>query len=418
MTSVGRTPPTLWAVVAMIAIAFAFAGCRGDAGGQAAGPGGPGMKGPRGPQATPVRVAEVRTGAIEARTGYVAETRPKADVRLSAEISGIVEAVHVDLGDRVEAGQLLARVRGQTFVQAVREAQASLAHGEAATLRATVDLELAERERERGARLVERGALTRAEFEAIDGRYRLAQAALELARAESQQRQARLDRARVDLSNTRVEAPFSGAIAERSVEPGALIGPGNPLFRMVDTGAIVVRFSAPEADVARLAVGQAVEVAFDAVGGPPLTGRIDRIAPLVDAQTRTTPVEVVLEAADGVRPGMFARVTAVLETRDDVPLVPTPALVRRQLDGETESTEGVFIVRGETAHFVPVEVGLRSRQQIEIRRGAEPGEKVVVAGHSDLRDGAVVNVVDGERAGGRGGAPEARRDGAKGRQEG
>ena len=377
---------------------MALLGCdnRQEAGGGGPG-GGPGMmKGAGGGgRATAVRVEAVELGAIDARSTYVAETRPRSDVRLAAEVSGVVEEVNADLGDRVEAGQLLARIRGRTFGQAVREAEASVAHAEAAILRASVDLELAEKERDRAQNLHARGALTRAELDGIEGRYSGAQAALALAEADAQQRRARLERARIDMANTRVLAPFAGFVAERLVDPGALVSPGAQLFRVVDSESVVVRFAAPESDVARLQVGQEVSVDFDAGGIPRSSGRINRISPVVDPKTRTTPVEIVIEAGDRIRPGMFARVTATLESKEDVPLVPAAALVRRQLDDDTEAREGVFVVRDDRAHFSAVEIGLRSRESLEIVNGVSVGDSIVVAGQSDLRHGASLRLVNG-----------------------
>lgn len=347
-----------------------------------------------GPQATVVRVAKVAAGSIDARSTYVAETRPGADVRLSAEVSGILEAVYVDLGDEVERGQILARVRSGTFSQAVGEARASVGQAEAAVLRAGVDLDLAEKELHRAGKLHERGAITGSEMETIEGRHRSARAALELARADERARRARLERARIDMANTKIAAPFSGAIAERSVDPGALVSPGTQLFRIIDTGQIVARFAAPSADVARMAVGKDVEVSFDALGGPPIRGMIDRVSPLVDQQTRTTAVEVILDGGDGVRPGMFARVTAVLESREDVPLAPVPALVSRQVSDVDQARDGVFVVRGETAHFTVIEQGVRGRDYVEVLGGLEVGDSIVVAGHSQLRDGGAVRLFE------------------------
>lgn len=354
---------------------------------------GPGRRGPQGERSVPVTTTAVRTGAIAEHAVYVAELRPRRDVKLSAEVTGRVRRVEVHLGDRVKKGALLAQLDDRQFRQAVREARAAVELAEAGELKARVELDSAKRDLDRKAPLVKKSLLSKGEFDVVTSRHETARSALELARAQTAQAKARLERALLDLGNTKIEAPFDGAVAARNVDPGALVSPGTSLFRMTDVDHLVVRFAAPERDVVRLEKGQEVRVALDALPGLDYRGAVDRISPVVDTETRTTPVEVRLANDGRLKPGMFARVEVTLARRDDAVVVPASAVVRRQ-DGGDAAVEGVFVVDGETAHYTPVTVGIRSREILEIADGVSVGQEVVTAGHSELKDGAKVRSVD------------------------
>jgi len=155
---------------------------------------------------------------------------------------------------------------------------------------------------------------------------------------------------------------------------------------------MVARVGVSELDVVELRPGEATIVQLDAYPGRILSGRIRRVFPAGDPQTRLVPVEVELgaEAAALARPGFLARVTFELGARENVVLVPASAIV----SGSGGAT-AVFVIEGGVAMRRTVETGLTSEGQVEIVAGLAAGETVVTTGANALRDGAPVRVVGG-----------------------
>lgn len=311
----------------------------------------------------PVATTRAEAGNIARTVGISGIVEPIRRVFVNSQLSGEVREVRAEEGDRVGAGSLLARLDD-------RQLRAELSAAESAW-------EVADAALRRAEALRASEVITQAEFE----ERRSAHAAAE----------ARLEQVRTQLGYTDVRAPITGMVSERDVEVGHVVSPQTRLFTVDDLSTLVVRVRASERDVVLLSAGQPVEVVLDAFPGRPVEGRIRRIFPSADPETRLVPVEVALsgEAARQARPGFLARVTLSLESREGVLQVPTSAIVSR--GGE----EIVFVVEDGRAWQRPVRSGLVFRGQVEVAEGLEAGEQVVTAGHAELRDGAPVRVTAG-----------------------
>jgi len=325
-----------------------------------------------------VRTATVVEGPVVRRTSVSGQVRPIRRVFVNSQMSAEVRAVRVEEGDRVRAGDLMIRLDD-------RDARADLAAAEAR-------YEVAKTAYERAEALVEADIITEADFEQERTAY---------ASAESE-----LERARTRMSYTEVRAPVSGTVTEKTVEMGTVVGVQDRLFAIDDLSTLVVRTRISELDVVHLEVGERVEVQLDAFPGRRLEGRIRRIFPAADAETRLVPVEVQLVDADPseVRPGFLARVSFELRMRRSAPLVPAGAVTG------PETGQMVFVVEDGRAGRREIETGLESDGWLEVVDGLRPGEEVVVAGLQGLREGDRVR-----RSGSRGG-DEAGREGPEGRE--
>jgi RND family efflux transporter MFP subunit len=237
-------------------------------------------------------------------------------------------------------------------------------------------LELARSTAERSAQLFKQQIITAMEAERD-------QAALAAA-------QATRDQLRTRLGYATVRSPVSGVVLERRIEAGDITSAQQRLFSVADVSTLVVRVPVSELDVTALDEGDVVDVSLDALQGRTFAGRIRRIFPAADSITRLVPVEVALggSAAREARPGFLARVTFRLDPRTGVLLVPSAAVL--------ENTRGpvVYVVRDGTAALRPVQRGSTFEGRVEITSGLAVGDSVVVAGNTNLRDGAKVRVVD------------------------
>lgn len=342
------------------ALGVLLAGC--DRGEAAAANGG-GRGGPRGgaDRITPVEIAVATLGEAARSVAATGSVEPIRVVGVNSQLAGPVRLVAVEEGDVVRQGQVLARI-------AAPEIEAQLVSAEAA-------LEVAENAARRSAQLFASQIITAVEHES-------AQAQLAAARATR-------DQLRTRLGFSTVRAPVSGVVLARSVVAGDLASSQQRLFTIGDVSTLVVRVPVSELDVAALDEGDPVEVQLDALPGRTLDARIRRVFPAADSVTRLVPVEVALTgvAARSARPGYLARATFRLDPRTDVLMVPGAAVL--------QNTRGpvVYVVKGDRATLRAVQRGANYQGRVEITSGLAPGDSVVVAGNTRLRDGAAVRVV-------------------------
>ncbi|NJL28656.1 MAG: efflux RND transporter periplasmic adaptor subunit [Thermoanaerobaculia bacterium] len=308
----------------------------------------------------PVRSVAVEQGQISSYISATANLVADNEVRVIAEWEGRLEKLGVDEGDRVAAGQVLARL-AQT-------------DGEIALSKAKVRAENARFKHDRAQKLSEQKLLSPEEFEKVSLEYQIAQQ--ELAEAEW------------NLEKTAIRAPFAGIVTQRLAQPGQHIRPGDELFVVTDFDPLIARIYLPEKDVLALEEGRKVRVALKADEAIAVDGRIRQISPVVDTATGT--VKVTVEAINPpaqVRPGAFVRIDVVRETRPRALLLPKEAIVR-----ELQKTY-VFVAADGTARKRSITLGLEEGAHIEATAGLAAGEQVIVAGQGGLKDGAAIELL-------------------------
>lgn len=303
--------------------------------------------------ATPRDMARsvVVTGAVE----------PVRTIGVNSLLAGTVLAVHVQEGDRVRTGQLLAELDAREVRAQLERARAVLASAQATF--------------ERNEQLHANRIITDAEFEQSRSAYGVAKSDAELWSTR--------------FAFTRITAPSTGIVTAKLIEAGSAVSTNQRCFDLADVSLLVVRVQISELDVVHVRPGSAVSVAFDAYPGEVVEGRVRRVFPSADPQSRLVPVEVALERAPAgvtVRPGYLARVTFALDRRAGVLAVPAPAV------GVGEDGAFVYVVQLDSVVRRPVTVGLTAEGWIEISRGLDAGEVVVTSGHTNLRPGARVRV--------------------------
>lgn len=308
-----------------------------------------------------VEVASATRRPITATYNATAALEAPNEAQVVAKTSGVLLRLLVEEGDRVEAGQVLAMIDAERPQLEVRRAEALLRKLEA---------ELA-----RSKELYERKLVAADLYEKI--RYDVAT------------QRAVYDMAELELSYTNITATISGVVAQRMAKVGNLIQINSPLFRIVDTSRLEATLNVPERELSTMRVGAPVKVQLDALAGAVFEGRIDRISPVVDAGSGTFRVICAFAPDARLRPGLFGRLSVVLDRRDDVLTVPRTAL----LEGESETA--VYRVADGKALRTPVQVGYLAGDVAEIRAGLEAGDQVVTTGKVTLRDGAAVEVIGG-----------------------
>ena len=292
---------------------------------------------------------------------------------LTAEVAGRVDRLPVREADRVGAGEVVLTLDPLDKQLALEEAEAALREAEANYREQLLfDEDLPEdvrREREVAARL--KSGLDRAEIQR--------------------------KRAQLDLDRTRVRSPFPGRIASMRVVPGQLVGQGVELMTVVDVDPIKVEVQVLEGELAHLAPGGHAEVRFSAFPDETFVGAIETINPLVEQQTRTAKVTVLVPNPVGrVLPGMYARVQLEAQRVPDRIMVPRSAILER--DRRTM----LFVAEDGRAKWRYVTTGLENDEFVEIVENAEtemvePGEVVLTGGHFTLTHDASIRLVEDYR---------------------
>lgn len=319
-------------------------------------------------QMSDVRVVIPQVREISRVASQPATTNPYYEADLGAQVSGFVQDLMVDIGDRVIAGQVLARIAVPDLRESV---QAELANVAAL-----------ESEFQRVAMLVERQSLT--------------------ARAAEEARQ-RVDSARAELRRLEalneygvIRSPFDGIVTERNIDPGDAVfearspkGDDRPLMKVAAVDTIRVRTYVAEKDAVWLDVGDVANVVFDALPGQAFSGRVSRLAGVLDPATRSMATEIDIPNSEGtILPGLYGRVQIELENHPQAVVLPATA-VRFDASGAY-----IYLVDAENRiRRRIVTVGLDDGNWLEIVSGVSDGERVIDGGIGRLRDGETVNVV-------------------------
>jgi RND family efflux transporter MFP subunit len=299
------------------------------------------------------------------------------DAVVGAESVGLrLTEVLVNVGDRVRKGQLLARLNTETVAADLAQTQAALAESRAAA-------EEAQANGNRARELGPTGVISAQQIQQWLTAEKTAFARVEALKA-------RLAADQLRLSQTRVLAPDDGVISARLATVGAVVQPGQELFRLIRSGRLEWRAEVNAADLARVKPGAVAHVT--PAGGRTIQGRVRVVAPAVDASTRNGVVYVDLPAPGDARAGMFARGEFELGSARALTL-PQSAVVLR--DGFS------YVLRVDAQSKVvmtKVMVGRRVGDRVEIVSGLDGQARVVASGGGFLSDGDTVRVVDGAAA--------------------
>jgi RND family efflux transporter MFP subunit len=334
----------------------------------------------------------------------------QATVDVVPRVAGRIESLPVKLGDRVTKGQLIAKIEDRELQQQVKQVEQNVLVNNATVTQRESDLQLRKTTLDRQKELLSRGLATRQTIEDAEAAHNSAVAAVELAKAQLGQTQARLEELKITLSNTNIISPVDGFIGRRNLDQGAFAGANTAIVSVVDIGTVRLVSNLVEKDFKRVKAGVVALIEVDAFPGEQFTGIVSRVAPVFDSATRTASMEIeVPNPGYRLKPGMFARVKLTVDRRPDALTVPRNAVV------DSEGKRGVFLVDGQSAKFQPVTTGLQDNERIEILEGLAEGTRVITTGALALRDGDKITPMnmpgkegrEGGRNGGRsdGGAP-------------
>ena len=341
----------------------------------------------------PVEVAQIEQGPMQLRRTFSGALESPAEFVVRPKISGRIVHLGVELADTVRRGQVVAWLDDDEYVQLVAQAEAELAVAEASLSEAESALVIANRELQRVSTLRQRGVSSESQFDIAQADQLTKEAQAKVAAAQVTRAEAALASAKVWLSYTQVVANWSGGdddrvVAERFVDAGETVAANAQLLSIVELHPITGAIFVAERDYARLRPGQPASLSTDAYPGEPFQGRINRIAPVFRQATRQARVEVVFENPDHrLKPGMFIRVTVVMDQVDEATIVPEQALTTRA------DRTGVFVVddEGQSVMWREVQVGIREGNRVQVEGEGLTG-RVVTLGQQLVDDGSAITI--------------------------
>lgn len=310
-----------------------------------------------------VEAATVQTRDLDSILSAVGSLRAKESVTLASEISGRVDKILFQEGQRVEAGSVLFQLDTSILDASVQSARAANV--------------LARSTFERTEALSKRGISATQALEEAEANLRNTEAALALAEAQ--------------LAQTSIKAPFHGVVGLRSVSVGAYVTAGTTnLAKLDQIDPLVAEFSLPEVALANISPEQRVSVIADALPDQPFQGQVYAIEPSVDETGRSIRMRALIANPDlKLRPGLFVRVNVTTGTKADALLVPESAIVP---SGETQTV--YRINADDTVEVVTVTLGQRLEGMVEIVTGLDKDARVVTAGQQKLQTGTKIRVQD------------------------
>jgi membrane fusion protein (multidrug efflux system) len=286
---------------------------------------------------------------------------PNQIVTVAAEVAGRIERIGPREGAQVQAGDLLMQLNTDLLQAEFERAQAQAKNDQT------------EFERQQG--LVQGGAAPTRQLDQAATQLAISQAALQEVRAR--------------LERTRILAPASGVLNDLPVERGEYVQVGNPVAQIVQTDIVKVAVHVPERDVAFFSPGQTVKILADIKGRPrSFAGTITFISSVADARTRSTRMEITLPNQDGLlHSGQIVRARLTRRILEDAILIPLLAVI------PMERGYTVYVVESSKAERREVQLGIIKGDRIQVLKGLQPGDQLIVAGHRFVAPGQDVQVI-------------------------
>jgi membrane fusion protein (multidrug efflux system) len=330
---------------------------------------------------------------LDIRLSYTADIQPYQLVNVFSRVDGHIAKLHVDKGDWVNARQLLVEIDHTDYVHAVNQARANLAAAKANVARQEANVKNAKLTSDRMEALIKDQFVSQQDLDTAQINLEGAIAQLDSLQAQVKQMEVALAQAETNLAYSYIRAPFGGYIAERNLDPGAYVNASSGSTSTFSRGIVSLHQIEPvrilievvEKDVPLVKMGQNAEIRAEAYPDRVFEGTVTRIVQALNRATRTMTVEVDLPNKDkALKGGMFARVDLLVGSHPNAVQIPIDALTR------LENVQYVYVVKDGKAVQVPVEVGQRTENRIEVTKGLDGAEQVVVSGKDLISNGTPV----------------------------
>jgi RND family efflux transporter MFP subunit len=328
-------------------------------------------------------------------SGYVVADRKSA---VASKLTGRLVYLGVEEGSRVKEGQVIARLENRDATATRNRAAQNVAVARHGLEQAQAELANAGLDYARKKTLAEKGTIARSVFDTAETRHRTAMAAVEGQSAALRASQATLDEATVLLDYTNIRAPFDAVVLTKNADIGDIVTPlaatadaKAAVVTIADMESLLVAVDVSESNIAQVKAGQPCEIRLDAFPDSRFPGRVHMILPTADRSKASITVKVAfLERDPRILPEMSAKVAFLSRETgpgEQAPLRAVPAAAVAQGNGPPR----VFLIQGDQVREVPVQLGRRLGEMVELREGPAIGSRIAAAPLDKLTDGARVS---------------------------
>ncbi|MGI9462862.1 MAG: efflux RND transporter periplasmic adaptor subunit [Aestuariivirgaceae bacterium] len=340
--------------------------------------------------ATIVGVDEVRTEPLSQTIPVIGRVVSERAGRIAAQVAGAVKTVHVQVGERVEAGQLIAELDRDTKVAEARVLAAQIQSAKADLEVARAELTLAEQELQRQSKLQKSGAFSKSRFDTAQQEVQKARSRILRDQAIIATRKASASVTKLEIDRSRIIASFDGVVVEKLTEAGSYVRIGDPVARLLSDTELEVEADVPAVRIGGIKPGYRVRATLE--DGMELSATVRSMLPVENPMTRTRTVRFIPNwpsNATNIADSQSVTVHLPIGPSRDVVTVHKDAIIRKS--GQAV----VYVIEDSTAASRQVQLGEATGSRIVVLVGLKAGEITVVRGNERLQPGAKVKIRTG-----------------------
>lgn len=320
-----------------------------------------------------VRSETIKLNPSLSSATYAGEVRGRYETPLGFQVSGKIINRYVELGSRVNPGDVLMEIDAKDIQQNVNITAAQVYSAEA-------QLKLAENNLNRYQQLYEQNAISRAQLEQYQNAYATALAAVRQTQAQNTQ-------SSNQLGYSNLVATDAGVISSINAEAGQVVSAGQSMMTLVRDGEKEVEINVPENRVEELNKAQEIQVTFWALSNTTVRGQVREISPMADKVSRTYKVRITLiNPPEDLKLGMTASINIAASNNQNTVFIPLSAIY------QTGDVPQVWVVNNDTVNLRPVKLGDFGNEKVQVLEGLKDGEVIITAGVHKLREGQAVRL--------------------------
>ncbi len=331
-------------------------------------------------------IAEVTTATIEDVVTAQGKLEPKEYVDVGAQVSGQLKTLHVEIGDTVKKGDMIAEIDAKVYESEVAGNEARLKTLTAQRAENEAQLTQAKQKRDRNAKLIKSQAISREVFEDAETALKIAEAQLLSLDAQLEEAQSTLDGNKANLAYTKIYAPMDGTVVVQSAREGQTLNANQTaptIVQLANLDTMTVRAQVAEADIIKLSTGMPVYFTTLGSGERRWKGEVRQILPSPETVNDVVLYNVLVDVGNEDRQlmtGMSTQMFFTLARAENVSVIPASALIKRLPDQDTEQGKAYEITQAQGRSFdkKAVIIGVADRNNAEVISGLNPGDKIAL----------------------------------------
>lgn len=339
---------------------------------------------------TPVAIQTVQTRTISNEITLNGKVYANKEVMVSPKIPGKVASINGHLGTKVRKDSILFVLDKEDVQKQVDQTKKAVEAARANYNRTKESIENARTNFERTKALYEQGAVSKTQYEQAE--LTASNTSLDAVKAQYEQAKLSYNQALDGLKDTSVKSPIEGIISAVNIEEGEMASNAAPAMTIIDMDTVYVEINVTENVINDLYLGQEVALELPSAYNNDFTGKIDRLSPAADPRTQLYSVRIYIENKEHtIKPGMFAKIKFDNDIREDVIAVESEAVIQE------DDKLVVYVVEDNKAVEKEITTGLDTGTYIEVIKGLNKGENIIIKGQNYVEDGSIVKVVRGDK---------------------